>query len=61
VHPAPGEGRAAPEHCGLPMRYQEVFGIRVWYCAHRSYHEVIFENLYTGQRVGDDELEMHDE
>lgn len=42
--------------CGLPMIYQEFFGIRRYQCEHRSHHPVIYVNQNTGERVCDEDL-----
>lgn len=47
--------------CGLPMNYQEVFGIRIWHCSYRGYHTVFFENLYTGKIIADSDLEVKEQ
>lgn len=44
--------------CGLDMAYHEVFGIRVWTCFYRGHHARIYENLYTGQKISEDDLEQ---
>lgn len=41
------------------MSWREVFGVRVYHCVHRSHHPAVYENLYTGERVSDDDLEAH--
>jgi hypothetical protein len=46
--------------CGMPMNYHEVFGIRIYVCAHRSHHPVLYLNLNTGECVSDEELEWHE-
>ena len=51
-----------PEHmiftcCGLPMNYQEVFGIRIYACSYRSHHPSVYVNLNTGQMKTDEEIE----
>ena len=38
------------------MTYHEVFGVRVWMCSYRN-HPRIYENLYTGEKVEETELE----
>lgn len=43
--------------CGLPMNYQEVFGIRIYACSYRSHHPSVYVNLNTGQMKTDEEIE----
>lgn len=50
----------APEHCGLPMTATDHFardipgtGVRVWECAHRPGHPEVYENMETGERIGE--------
>jgi hypothetical protein len=58
AHIIPDEPRAAVTEkcCGMPMNYQEVFGIRRYECRHRAHHPAIYVNLNTGQRASDEEL-----
>lgn len=58
---AAADKESAPELrrcCGILMAYQEVFGIRVWWCAYRSHHARLYENLRTGEVVSDDTLKV---
>jgi hypothetical protein len=43
--------------CGLPMDYQDVYGVRVWRCAHRSHR--VYENLATGEKTSENRLQVH--
>lgn len=47
--------------CGLPMNYQEFFGIRRYECDHRSHHPAIYVNLYTGMQIRSEDLEYHEQ
>lgn len=55
---ADSEGRmTVMECCGLPMGWAEVFGIRVYRCAYRAHHPLIFVNLSTGEQITDEKLD----
>jgi hypothetical protein len=39
------------------MSTLEVFGVRLYRCSYRAGHPLIFENLYTGQKIEETEVE----
>lgn len=49
-YPGAGQGDVK-KCCGLPMSTLDVFGIRLFRCAHRPHHPVIFRNLATGEEL----------
>lgn len=56
ILPDPPRPRLAEKCCGIPMDWQEVFGVRRYQCRHRSHHPAIYVNLNTGERVSDEGL-----
>jgi hypothetical protein len=54
--PHPDAATTGEKCCGIPMDYQEVFGIRRYQCRHRDRHPAIYVNLNTGERIGDEDL-----
>lgn len=54
--PRPGSVITEEKCCGIPMDYQEVFGIRRYQCRHRGHHPAIYVNLNTGERVSGEDL-----
>jgi hypothetical protein len=49
----------ALECCGMPMVWQEAFGIRRYSCSYRSHHPAIWVSQNTGQGISDYDLAWH--
>ena len=47
--------------CGMPMKFQEVFGIRRYECDYRAHHEAVYVNLKTGQRIRENAIPLHNQ
>ena len=56
ILPDPPTRAVAPACCGMPMIYQEFFGVRRYQCDHRAHHPAIYVNLNTGEQVIDEDL-----